>query len=216
MSELSVDHPRFSRFFNWLASRGPGRDSFAALRRETVGRARGVILEVGVGGGPNFAYYDPALVERVEAVEPDATMLAYARERAARASVPITLTQAAAEALPFGDDTFDTAVMTLVFCSVTDPQRGLRELARVLKPGGRLLMAEHVRAHNPALAALQSALVPVTTRLAGNCHWNRDTESAVRQAGFADVHVRRLPYPDTLARLVAGGLLPIILIEARK
>jgi ubiquinone/menaquinone biosynthesis C-methylase UbiE len=211
-----VRHPGFSQMFNWLTSRGPGRRSFDELRRETAGRAHGVILEVGVGGGPNFAYYDPTLAERVEAVEPDATMLAFARDRAAMASVAITLTQAPAEALPFGDDIFDTAVMTLVFCSVVDPQRGLRELARVLKPGGRLLMAEHVRSQHPALAAVQSALVPVTTRLAGNCHWNRDTASAVRMAGFADVRVRRLPYPDTLARLVAGGLLPILLIEARK
>ena len=161
MTLSSVDHPCFSRFFNWLASRGPGRGSFAALRRATAGKARGVTLELGAGGGPNFAYYDPALVARVEATEPDATMLGFARQRAAQASVPITLTQAAAEALPFGDDTFDTAVMTLVFCSVADPERSLRELLRTLKPGGRLLMAEHVRSSHAALAATQSALVPL-------------------------------------------------------
>ncbi len=216
MSEPVVDHPCFSRFFNWLASRGPGRGSFDALRSATAGQARGVTLELGAGGGPNFAYYDPALVARVEATEPDATMLGYARQRAAQASVPITLTQAPAEALPFGDDTFDTAVMTLVFCSVADPERSLRELLRTLKPGGRLLMAEHVRSSHAALAATQSALVPLTTRLASNCHWNRDAASVVRQAGFAEVHAQPLTYPRPSIRLLAGGLLPIQLIEARK
>lgn len=201
-----IDHPGFSRLFEWLAGGSLGRRSFETLRRATAGRAEGVTLEVGAGGGYNFAYYDPALVERVEAIEPDATMLGYARGRAARARVPITLTQAPAEALPFADDVFDSAVVTLVFCSVVDPQRGLSELLRTLKPGGRLLMAEHVRASNGALVGVQSALVPLTTRFSGNCHWNRDTESVVRHAGFADVRVRHL----------AGGLHPIILLEARK
>jgi SAM-dependent methyltransferase len=216
MSEPQVDHPCFSRFFNWLASQGPGRGSFDTLRRATAGRARGVTLEVGAGGGPNFAYYDPTLVERVEATEPDATMLGYARAHAARSRVPITLTQAPAEALPFPDGTFDTAVVTLVFCSVADPQRGLRELLRTLKPGGRLLMAEHVRSERATLAAIQSALVPLTTRLASNCHWNRATDSVVRLSGFADVQARPLAYPRMSARLLAGGLLPIVLIESRK
>jgi ubiquinone/menaquinone biosynthesis C-methylase UbiE len=201
-----VNHPGFSRLFEWLAGGGLGRRSFEPLRRKTAGRAQGVALEVGVGGGYNFAYYDPALVQRVEAVEPDATMLSYARARAARAAVPIALTQAPAEALPFASDTFDSAVVTLVFCSVVDPERGLRELLRVLKPGGRLLMVEHVRASNGALVAVQSALVPLTTRMTGNCHWNRDTESVIRQTGFADVRVRHL----------AGGLHPMILVEATK
>ncbi len=211
-----VEHPRFSRMFDWLASRGPGRREFAELRRETAGRAQGVVLEVGAGGGYNFAYYDPALVERVEATEPDAKMLGYARRRAAQARVPIALTQAPAEALPFADGVFDTVVATLAFCSVTDPQRGLGELLRTLKPGGRLLMAEHVRSPYAVVAGVQTALVPLTTRLAGACHWNRDTARAVRRAGFTAVRTRRIAYADLYARLLAGVLLPILLIEARK
>jgi ubiquinone/menaquinone biosynthesis C-methylase UbiE len=200
-----IDHPGFSRFFEWLAG-GMGRRGLEPLRRKTAGQARGVTLEVGAGGGYNFAFYDPARVERVEAVEPDATMLRYDQTRAAQARVPITLTQAPAEALPFADDTFDTAVVTMVFCSVLDPERGMRELLRTLKPGGRLLMAEHVRSAHGALVAIQTALVPMTTRATGNCHWNRDTASVVRGAGFAEVNIAQL----------AGGLHPIILVEARK
>lgn len=216
MSGPQVNYPWFSRFFNWLAARGPGRDAFAGLRRATAGRARGVTLELGAGGGSNFAFYDPALVERVEATEPDETMLRFAREHAAEARVPVTLTQAPAEALPFADGVFDTAVMTLVFCSVADPERSLRELLRVLKPGGRLLMAEHVRSEHPAYAAMQTALVPVTARVAANCHWNRDTAAVVRQSGFTDVRAEPVTYPSAGIRLLAGGLLPILLIEARK
>ena len=210
-----VDSPGFARKYDEMASHEPARSAFEGFRRKTAGRAQGVILEVGAGGGYNFAYYDSTLAARVEATEPDATMLGYARGRAARAAVPITLTQAPAEALPFDDGMFDTAVATLVSCSVADVPRGLRELARVLKPGGRLLLAEHVRSTNAALAGVQSALVPLTTHFAGNCHWNRDTESAVRQEGFADVRAQPIAYTGWYLRLLAGSLLPILLIEAR-
>lgn len=203
---VRIDHPGFSRWFEWLASSGIGRSAFDALRSKTAGVAEGCVLEVGAGAGHNFAFYDPARVISVSAVEPDATMLTYARGRAATTPVPITLAQAPAEALPFADGGFDTVVATLVFCSVGDPQRGLSEILRVLKPGGRLLMAEHVRSHNRALAGVQTAMVPLTVAFSGNCHWNRDTAAEVRQAGFAEMWVERK----------AGGLHPIILVEARK
>jgi ubiquinone/menaquinone biosynthesis C-methylase UbiE len=169
-----------------------------------LGRAQGVVLEVGAGTGLNFALYAPEKVTRVEAVEPDSAMLTYARERLPLARVPLTLTQAGAEALPFADGTFDCAVATLVFCSVGDPARGFQEIRRVLKPGGTLLLLEHVRAKAHLAARLQDLLVPLTTRLAGNCHWNRDTAQAVRAAGFQVGELRQ----------VSGWLLPMILLQA--
>ncbi|HEY8322991.1 MAG: class I SAM-dependent methyltransferase [Ktedonobacterales bacterium] len=211
-----VDHPRFARMFAEMSNSEPGRKTFEQLRRATAGCARGVTLEVGAGGGPNFAYYDPALVERVEATEPDVNMLRYAREQAARARVPITLTQAPAEALPFADESFDTAVVTLVLCSVFDPAYSVRELLRTLKPGGRLLMAEHVRSERAALATVQSALVPITRRAAANCHWNRDTASVVRQSGLEVTRISHLRYPHTWYSALEDELLPVLLIEARK
>lgn len=154
------------------------------LRREVTGLAHGRVLEIGAGNGLNFAFYQPETVEKVEAIEPDSAMLGYARKRAEAARVPINLIQAPAENLPFADESFDSVVVTLVFCSVSDPQRGLSEVRRVLKPGGTLLMVEHVRARGAILATIQSILTPVTRRLLGNCHWNRNTEKTVIEAGF--------------------------------
>lgn len=212
---VGINHPAFAHGYDWLAEQGPGRPSFDYFRRETAGRATGHTLELGAGGGYNVEYYDPANVERLDVTEPDATMLAKARGRAARARVPVTFTQARAEALPFADATFDTVVATLVFCSVADAEQGLREVRRVLKPGGRMLLAEHVRSEHAAVAGVQTAVTPITTRLAGNCHWNRDTASVVRQAGFTEVRVGTVQYATWWARLIANGLLPIIVIEAR-
>ncbi len=154
------------------------------FRQELARAARGVVLEVGAGGGQNFGFYDPAVTERVEAVEPNAHMLRRAREAAKTARVPITLTQAPAEHLPFADATFDAALATLVFCSVDDPQQALREMRRVLKPGGTLLLFEHVRSPSRGWARLQDWLTPLQKRLAGNCHLNRDTPGLVRALGF--------------------------------
>jgi ubiquinone/menaquinone biosynthesis C-methylase UbiE len=203
-----IFHPRFASFYEWFARLGQQRRLIDPLRKASAGQASGVVVEVGAGNGLNFSWYDPQRVERVEATEPDSAMLAYARERAGQAAVPITLTQASVEALPWADATFDSAVATLVFCSVSDPVRGLAEIKRVLKPGGTLFLFEHVRSQTSVLAHVQDALVPVTTRLFGNCHWNRDAAHLVREAGFQVAQVRS----------VAGGLalMPHLLLAAQR
>ena len=173
-----------------LSRSGPEHNFMEPLRKEVIGQAQGVVLEIGAGTGLNFAFYNPEQVERVEAVEPDKAMLRYARERLKTARVPITLTQAPVETLPFANETFDSAVATLVFCSVTDPMRGLHEVWRVLKPGGMLLLIEHVRAQGAFAQQLQNIITPVTKRMAGNCHWNRDTERSVINADF-EIESRR-------------------------
>jgi ubiquinone/menaquinone biosynthesis C-methylase UbiE len=132
-----ISSPRFAAFYNWLMGRPLVRRMFDPLRHEIVDQVHGVALEVGAGGGQNFPFYDPARVEHVEAVEPDEAMLVEALRALSAAPVPITLTRAPVESLPFPDGQFDSAVATLVFCSVQDPERGLREIWRVLKPGGR-------------------------------------------------------------------------------
>ncbi len=201
-----ISSPRFAAFYNWMMDRPLVRRGFDPLRREIVEQAHGTVLEVGAGGGQNFPFYDPTRVIRVEAVEPDEAMLVAARRRLTDAPIPITLTRAAVEALPFPDAQFDSVVVILVFCSVHDPERGLREICRVLKPGGTLLLLEHVRAQGKITARVQDVLVPLTTRCMGNCHWNRDTLHTVLQTGFRATQVRQL----------SGGLQPMLSISASR
>jgi ubiquinone/menaquinone biosynthesis C-methylase UbiE len=201
-----ISYPRFAAFYNQMMGRPLVRRMFEPLRREIVGQAHGIVLEVGAGGGQNFPFYDPARVERVEAVEPDEAMLVAARHARSTAPVSITLTCALVESLPFPDAQFDSVVATLVFCSVQDPEGGLREIWRVLKPGGILLLLEHVRAQGSVTAWVQDALVPLSTRCMGNCHWNRDTGAMVRHTGFRATQVRQL----------SGGLQPMLLLHATR
>ena len=203
-----IFHPRFAAFYEWFTRLGQQRRLIDPLREASAGQAYGIVLEVGAGTGLNFSWYQPERVERVEAIEPDSAMLTYAQVRSEQAAVPIVLTQAPVEALPFADATFDSAVVTLVLCSVHDPRQALSEIKRVLKPRGTLFLVEHVRSSSTMLAQVQDALVPLTTRLFGNCHWNRNAEQLVQEAGFQVAQVRS----------VRGGLplLPHLLLQAHR
>ena len=136
------------------------------------------ILEVGCGTGRNFPLYPPGAW--VVGMDPDASMLRAARRRAPGAY----LVRARAEALPFRDDVFPVVVSSLVFCSVDDPRAGLREVARVLRPGGVLRMLEHVRPRSRLAGWVARRIQPVWTAVAGGCRPDRDTEATVESAGF--------------------------------
>src|SRR5207248_9792670 len=110
-----ISFPRFAAFYNWLMDRPLVRRWFDPLRREIVGQAQGVVLEVGAGGGQNFPFYDPSRVVRVEAVEPDEAMLVVARRALSAAPVPIALTRAPVAAIPFPHAQSDSGVVALVF-----------------------------------------------------------------------------------------------------
>ena len=147
-------------------------------RRELVCRAAGRTLEVGCGTGRNLPLYSAGV--QVIGLDPDAAALARARQRSP--TVPLVI--GTVEALPFRTAAFDTVVSSLVFCSVADPLRGVREIRRVLRGGGALRMLEHVRDDRSVRAALQDRIQPLWTRLTGGCHPNRDTEATVEGAGF--------------------------------
>jgi ubiquinone/menaquinone biosynthesis C-methylase UbiE len=203
-----ISHPRFTTFYEWFAHLGQQRRLIDPLREQTAGQAFGVVLEVGAGTGLNFPFYDPGRVERVEAIEPDSAMLVHAHQRAQQATVPIVLTQAPVEALPFADATFDSVVVTLVLCSVHHPAQGMQEIKRVLKPQGALFLFEHVRSNKTVIARVQDVLVPITTHLFGNCHWNRNVEQVVEQTGFRVISRHE----------VDGGfsLMPHLVIQAHR
>jgi ubiquinone/menaquinone biosynthesis C-methylase UbiE len=154
------------------------RTGLAEWRRWLVAGARGLTLEVGCGTGRNLPLYPPAAP--VVAIDPCLENLRRARRRAPH----VPLVQASAEALPFRDGAFATAVSSLVFCSVPDPARGLGEVKRVLRPDGALRMLEHVRSESAWRARLQDLVQPAWTWAAGGCHPNRQTERSVERAGF--------------------------------
>jgi len=163
-------------------------------RRALVGGLRGRVLEVGAGHGLNFAHY-PTTVTRVIAVEPEPYLRQLAVTAAAHASVPIEVREGTAEALPAEDEEFDAAVVSLVLCSVPDQLLALREIARVLRPGGELRFYEHVVSSRPPIARMQRLLdATIYPHLAGGCHAARDTGAAIRQAGFQVQDERRVEF----------------------
>jgi len=153
-------------------------------RRELLATATGRTLEIGGGTGLNLAHYPSSLPELIVA-EPEATMRRRLVKRAARAGRRVRVVDAPAERLPFEDASIDTVVSTLVLCTVDDPAQALREIARVLRPGGRLLFIEHVRSDSRALAWLQDRLAAPWKRFAEGCRCNRPTATLMAATGLA-------------------------------
>ncbi|WP_328832012.1 class I SAM-dependent methyltransferase [Thermaurantiacus tibetensis] len=169
-------------------------------RAALVPRAHGRVLEYGVGGGANLAFYDPARVESVTGIDPSPPLLARARA-APRAAVPVVIEQGVAEALPFADASFDTVVTTFTLCSVADQAQALAEARRVLKPGGTLLFLEHGLSPDPGPCRWQHRLEPLWKRVAGGCHLTRPVADAIAGAGFRVTDVAR-GYMETSPRFL--------------
>lgn len=155
---------------------------FRGWRRELWGLVQGDdILELGVGTGKNLRFHPPG--KEITAIDISEKMLERARRRAARLGSKVRLEVADAQALPFDDASFDEVVATFLFCSVPDAVQGLREARRVLRPGGRLLLLEHVISELPVLRTLMRWLDPIPYHIWG-AHIDRDTVANVRKAGF--------------------------------
>ncbi|MFV2196648.1 class I SAM-dependent methyltransferase [Nocardiopsis sp. LOL_012] len=195
MDEPRVRHPIFARYYI-RAARAMERGGIGERRAKLLTGLQGRILEVGAGDGLNFAHY-PAEGVRVSAVEPEPHLRAAARRAARRATAPVEVADGVAEHLPFADTSFDAAVATLVLCSVADQRAALREVRRVLRPGGRLCFLEHVQALTPGMRRAQR-LVDATLgpRLLGGCHCGRDTLSEIAAAGFTVVGLERFLFPE--------------------
>ncbi len=180
-------HRWFAATYDFINQWGEAR-LLRPLRQRIVAGAVGQVLEIGVGTGACFPYHKAA--ERVIATEPDPFMLPRARKRARELRLNVELVQCPAEALPFADASFDSAVCALVLCTVVDPVRTLAEIKRVLKPGGNLRFIEHVRFEGTR-GQIQDAIVPVWSWVGAGCHPNRRTAEAIAAAGFEMVELER-------------------------
>lgn len=162
---------------------------FSDLRSELVAQARGRTLEIGVGTGFNLEFYPKQGVE-LTAIEPDESVRLRAVKRNTKNLGKII--NGDVEKLEFPDQVFDTVVSTLVFCSVENPQKGLREVFRVLKSGGQFLIFEHVRRNTPVVGWVLDHLNPAWLKITGGCNLNRDPQKIMEDIGFKAKQFRPL------------------------
>jgi len=176
------------------------------MRREVLSQAKGRTIDLGAGTGVNFELFPKAVSELVM-VEPGQHMIKQLRAKVGdRAGLEVV--QASAQELPFADDSFDTAVFTLVLCTVPDPAAALRETARVLRPGGKLLFIEHVRAEGVGLARWQDRVEKPWRFFADGCHCNRDTVATIEASPLRldQVEQGALPKAPPIIRPVVSGV----------
>jgi ubiquinone/menaquinone biosynthesis C-methylase UbiE len=179
------------------------------MRTGLVADAVGDVLEIGGGTGANLGLYGPA-VRSLTITEPNPAMVKRLERHVAEVAPGTTVLRAPAEDLPFEDDSFDTVVSTLVLCGVDDQPRAVREVLRVLRPGGRFLFLEHVRADDPAEAAKQDRLNWLN-RAVVCCNCNRPTVRTIEEVGFdvAALEHTELPKAPPFARpAVIGTAVP--------
>lgn len=155
------------------------------IREKVVPLAEGNVFEIGCGGGINQGFYDTARITSYAGLDPSEKGLEFAREAAARKGWKADIRQGFGEEIPFADNTFDTVVCTYTLCSVGDQARTIGELRRILKPGGKLLFAEHGRAPDAGVAKWQDRIEPVWKRLAGGCHLTRPISTAIAGGDLA-------------------------------
>lgn len=168
-----------------VLDRAMRRPSLAAQRREALAPVEGDVLEIGFGSGLNLPFYPPA-VKRLTAVEPHSGMSNRAARRVADSGIEVqTLGLDAAQRLPLADESFDAVVSTWTLCTISDVAAALREVHRVLRPGGRFYFVEHGLAPEPSVARWQRRLSPLTRRLGGGCNLDRDVASILRASPLA-------------------------------
>jgi len=154
------------------------------LRAKVVPQARGKVFEIGCGGGINQQFFIAGQITSYAGMDPSEKGLEFARAAAAEKGWHADIRAGVGEAIPFDDAQFDCVVCTFTLCSVTSQAATLSELRRILKPGGRLLYAEHGRAPDAGVARWQDRVDPVWQRLAGGCHLTRPVTRAIADAGF--------------------------------
>jgi ubiquinone/menaquinone biosynthesis C-methylase UbiE len=188
-----------SRFYDWFTFMDV-RGKNAKIRQEMLQEVDGKILEVGIGTGHNTQFYPPK--RNIIGIDISGGMLSKAKKKALGYLGHISLLSMDAENLAFKDHSFDTIVSTCVFCSVPDPIAGLKEIRRVLKPSGKLLMYEHVLSKRLPLKFVMNLLAPLVARIFGP-HINRNTVDNVKKSGMDVIRVEDVRFLDIFKRIDA-------------
>jgi ubiquinone/menaquinone biosynthesis C-methylase UbiE len=175
-----------TRILPHLVRHACGLERIRRQRERVVPLARGRVLEIGLGAGHNLALYDPARVSQVWGLEPSAQMrrLAEPAARTAGVDFEFSFLDAPGEHVPLPDGSVDTVVVTYTLCTVPDPEAVVREMARVLRPGGEVLFCEHGVAPDASVRRWQDRITPIWKRLAGGCHLNRNPRDLIAAGGF--------------------------------
>ncbi len=181
------------RFINCACSTKP----MMKQREKVVPLASGTILEIGIGTGLNLPYYRSENVERLIGLDPSEASWELAGERAAHLDFDVEFIGLPGEEIPLDANSVDTVLVTFSLCTIPDPIAALEGMRRVLKPGGRLLFAEHGQAPDPGVVKWQDRLNPLWGKIAGGCHLNRPIPALLEQGGFAIAELDQGYLPGT-------------------
>ncbi len=183
----------------------------APYRQRLAAGAEGRVLEIGIGSGLNLPFY-PAAVREIVGLEPAPGLVAMSRRAGRISPIPLTIIEASAEGIPLDAASADTVVTSWTLCTIPEASRALGEMRRVLRPGGRLLFAEHGLAPDDNVRKWQDRLTPLWRRCSGGCHLNRPISAMIAGAGFRFERLETgyMPSaPKTMAFLYEGSARPI-------
>ena len=186
----------YSKYFlpkivHWACSLKPQMKQ----REKVIPLARGQVLEIGIGSGLNLPYYDATKVTRLWGLEPSPEMVRIAAAMVHSVGFPVEFIGLPGDEIPLDDNSVDTVVTTYTLCSISDTEPALRQMARILRPGGQLIFCEHGSAPDESVRAWQNRVTPIWKRLAGGCHLNRNIPSVLEQGGFKVVDLETMYIP---------------------